>query len=372
MTYSVFETSERSHLEKKIFFDGTPGIARYETSKYPWINKLIEKQLSFFWIPEEVNLQQDSNDFKHLTSHEQHIFLSNLKRQILLDTVQGRSPSLAFLPIVSIPEMELWTQAWAFSETIHSKSYTHIIRNVFSNPSEVFDEIMNIPEIVDCSNDISKYYNELIGINCNEGCCYTDCSPEYGVNGQAHAHKKALWLCLNSINILEGIRFYASFACSWAFAENKKMEGNAKIIKLICRDENLHLAGTQQLLKVLPSDDPDFAAIKDECKDECQAMFLSAIDQEKAWAEFLFRDGSMVGLNKQLLMDYLDHIAYKRMTAIGLDPPVSAAQNPLPWTQKWIAGSEVQVAPQEVEVSSYTVGAVKQDVTTDTFKGFKL
>jgi ribonucleoside-diphosphate reductase beta chain len=369
MTYTVFEASSKSHLEKKIFFDGTPGIARYETSKYSWLNKLLEKQLSFFWIPEEVNLQQDSNDFKSLTRHEQHIFLSNLKRQILLDTVQGRSPSLAFLPIVSIPEMEIWVQAWSFSETIHSKSYTHIIRNVFSNPSEVFDEIMNIQEIMDCSEDISKDYNQLILYNNARGAAewngWDSAANEYD-------HKKSLWLTINSINILEGIRFYASFACSWAFAENKKMEGNAKIIKLICRDENLHLAGTQQLLKTLPQDDPDFAKIKEETKAECEKMFLSALEQEKKWAEYLFKDGSMVGLNKQLLVDYLDHIAYKRMTALGLDCPVGSPTNPLPWTQKWIAGSEVQVAPQEVELSSYTVGAIKQDVSVDSFKGMKL
>lgn len=363
MTYSVMETSERSHLEKRVFFDGTPGIARYETSKYAWILKLYEKQLGFFWRPEEVNLQQDSNDFKHLTKHEQHIFLSNLKRQILLDTVQGRSPSLAFLPIVSIPEMEIWVQAWAFSETIHSKSYTHIIRNVFPNPSEVFDGIMGIPEIIDCSKDISRHYDCLIDYNA---------SAIYNGPYEDRRHKRALWMTLNSINILEGIRFYASFACSWAFAENKRMEGNAKIIKLICRDENLHLAGTQQLLKTLPTDDPDFLKIKDECESEVRQMFDDAIEQEKVWAEYLFRDGSMVGLNKQLLIDYIGHIGYKRMTALGYESEHGPVQNPLPWTQQWIAGSEVQVAPQEVELSSYVVGAIKQDVTTETFKGMKL
>ena len=369
MTYSVFETSTKSYLEKKIFFDGSPGIARYEVSKYSWISKLLEKQLSFFWIPEEVNLQQDSNDFKSLTRHEQHIFLSNLKRQILLDTVQGRSPSLAFLPIVSIPEMEIWVQAWSFSETIHSKSYTHIIRNVFSNPSEVFDEIMNIPEIVECSDDISKDYNTLVLYNSARALAGWN---DYDCAVTDYEHKKALWMTINAINILEGIRFYASFACSWAFAENKKMEGNAKIIKLICRDENLHLAGTQQLLKTLPQDDPDFIKIKEETKAECEAMFISALEQEKKWADYLFKDGSMIGLNKQLLIDYLDHIAYKRMTALGLNSPVGSPSNPLPWTQKWIAGSDVQTAPQEVEISSYVVGAIIQDITKDSFKNVKL
>lgn len=370
MTYSVFESQTKSHLDKKIFFDGTPGIARYESSKYPWINKLVDKQLGFFWRPEEIDLTQDSKDFRSLTVHEQHIFLSNLKRQILLDTVQGRSPSLAFLPIVSVPDMEIWVQAWAFSETIHSKSYTHIIRNVFSNPSEVFDEIMNIPEIVDCSVDISKDYDDLISQNCGLmtlGCC-EDGGSWYG----PESHKKALWLTLNSINILEGIRFYASFACSWAFAENKKMEGNAKIIKLICRDENLHLAGTQQLLKTLPSDDSDFAKIQDECRDDVVKMFNDAIDQERKWADYLFKDGSMIGLNRQLLIDYVDHIGHKRMATLGLTSERGSAYNPLPWTQKWIAGSDVQVAPQEVELSSYVIGGIDKNVSKDSFKATKL
>lgn len=361
MTYSVFESDKRSHLDKKIFFDGTPGIARYERLKYPWIEKLVDKQLSFFWRPEEVNLTQDSRDWKTLTPSEQHIFTSNLKRQILLDTVQGRSPSLAFLPIVSIPEMENWVQAWAFSETIHSRSYTHIIRNIYPDPSKVFDEIMNIKEIVDCSNDISKYYNELIAYNCEP------CPGTFTKN-----HKKSLWLTINSINILEGIRFYASFACSWAFAENKKMEGNAKIIKLICRDENLHLAGTQQLLYVLPKDDPEFAKIKEETTEQCREMFKSAVEQEFAWTEYLFKDGSIIGLNEELLKDYVTFIANKRMTAIGLEKIYKNISNPLPWTQKWIAGSEVQVAPQETTISSYTVGSVIQDVSTDSFKDYKL
>jgi len=174
------------------------------------------------------------------------------------------------------------------------------------------------------------------------------------------------------VNILEGIRFYVSFACSWAFAELKKMEGNAKIIKLIARDENLHLAGTQQLLKVLPSDDSDFVDIREFTKDECTQMFVNAVEQEKKWANYLFKDGSMIGLNETLLNDYIEWIANKRMTAVGLNSPYKGGSNPLPWTQKWISGSEVQVAPQETEITSYVVGGVKKDVNNDTFKGFSL
>lgn len=369
---SVFDASKKqSHTESLAFLDPNGGVTiqRYDTMKYRQFDKLTEKQLSFFWRPEEVEIVKDSKDFKLLTDNEKHIFTSNLKRQILLDSVQGRSPNLAFLPIVSLPEIEAFIQTWAFSETIHSRSYTHIIRNVYADPSKVFDEMMEIAEIVDCAKDISQYYDDLIFMNNALGAIpqtYKD-SPEARYN-----HKKALWLCLMSVNILEGIRFYVSFACSWAFAELKHMEGNAKIIKFIARDENLHLAATQTLLKLLPKDDPDFVRIAHETRDQCIKMFTDAVEQEKAWAEYLFRDGSMIGLNHQLLCEYVEWIANKRLTAVGLPQLYKSGSNPLPWTQKWIAGSEVQVAPQEVALSSYTIGQVTQDVKEDTFKGFSL
>jgi ribonucleoside-diphosphate reductase beta chain len=185
--------------------------------------------------------------------------------------------------------------------------------------------------------------------------------------------KKLLWLTLMSVNILEGVRFYVSFACSWAFAELKKMEGNAKIIKLIARDENLHLASTQMLLKILKTDDPDFAKIADETEQECIQMFVDAVDQEKAWADYLFKDGSMIGLNTELLSDYIEWICARRMSNVNLKSPYKVPQaNPLPWTQKWISGADVQVAPQETEITSYVIGGTKQDVSNDTFKGFSL
>ena len=365
---SVFNTEiQKSHLERSCFFDESVDIARYDKVKYPQFEKLTEKQMSFFWRPEEVELSKDSKDFKGLTDHEKHIFTSNLKRQILLDSVQGRAPSLAFLPICSLPELETWIQTWAFFETIHSRSYTHIIRNVYSDPSRVFDEMLEIQEIADCAADISKYYDELIFMN--NALSALPKTYEESPEAQYH-HKKALWLCLNAVNALEGVRFYVSFACSWNFAELKKMEGNAKIIKLIARDENVHLASTQQLIKILPKEDPEFAKIAEETRDECIRMFYDVVDQEKTWAKYLFKDGSMIGLNEQLLCDYVDHIAAKRMGAIGLNG--KPGSNPLPWTQKWIAGSDVQVAPQETEITSYVGGAVKQDVTNDTFKGFSL
>jgi ribonucleoside-diphosphate reductase beta chain len=367
---------EKSHIDSPMFLDpkGSLGVARYDTIKYRQFEKLTEKQLGFFWQPQEIDIIRDSKDFKDLSENEQHIFTSNLKRQILLDSVQGRSPNLAFLPLVSIPELETWIETWAFNETIHSKSYTHIIRNVYANPSTIFDEMTSINEIVACGQNVSKYYDELIEYSqwyqlLGEG--------KHQVNGKEvvvdlYELKKKLWLTLMSVNVLEGIRFYVSFACSWAFAEVKKMEGNAKIIKLICRDENVHLGFTQTILKLLPKDDSDFEKIRLETQDECVNLFKQAVEQEKQWAHYLFRDGSMIGLNEQLLGDYVDWIANKRMTALGLPHTYKGGANPLPWTAKWIAGSEVQVAPQETEISSYTIGAVKQDVTQDTFKGFTL
>lgn len=361
MSFSVFDASNKKDSTKvKAFFDDPPTIARYDKQKYPFLEKLTEKQLGFFWRPEEIDVFRDAKDFKGLTPHEQHIFTSNLKRQILLDSVQGRAPTVAFGPICSLPELENWILTWAFSESIHSRSYTHIIRNVYPNPSIIFDGMMDLQEIVDCASDISENYDELIEAN----------NKDTAFGG--YGHKKLLWKTLMSVNILEGVRFYVSFACSWAFAEVKKMEGNAKIIKLIARDENLHLAGTQQLLKVLPSDDPDFATIREETKDECVRMFINAVDQEKAWANYLFKDGSMIGLNEALLNEYIEWIAHKRMTAVGLPCPYKVGSNPLPWTQKWISGAEVQVAPQETEITSYIGGGVKKDVTNETFKNFSL
>jgi len=374
---SVFNIKKVDHTQSLAFLDtaGTPAVQRYDVLKYRQFDKLTDKQLGFFWRPEEVDVMRDAKDFKELTEFEKHIFTSNLKRQILLDSVQGRSPNLAFLPLATIPELETWIETWAFNETIHSRSYTHIIRNVYSDPSAVFDELLDLDEIVACARDISRYYDDLI----EYGTWYRMLGVgTHTVNGQTitvdmYQLKKKLWLALNSVNALEGIRFYVSFACSWAFAELKKMEGNAKIIKLIARDENVHLGSTQTLLKLLPQDDPDYALIKVETKLECEQIFLAAAAQEKSWAKYLFKDGSMIGLNEVLLNQYVDWLTCKRMTAVGLDCGMKpGASNPLPWTQKWIAGAEVQVAPQETEITTYVVGGTRQDVDNNTFKGFSL
>lgn len=377
MTFKTLDVSSTADNSlAKIFLDesGTTTVARYDNIKYRVFDRLTETQLSFFWRPQEVDVTKDQKDFRSLSLHEQHIFTANLKRQIILDSVQGRAPNLALLPICSIPELEIWIQTWAFFETIHSKSYTHIIRNVYSDPSKVFDQMTSIDEIAACSKDITKYYDSLI-----EYCQWYHMLGfgKHKVNDKTitvtqKELKKRLWLCINSINALEGIRFYVSFACSWAFAELKKMEGNAKIIKFICRDENLHLGSTQTLLKLLPKDDEDFQSIENECRDEVTAMFVAAVDQEKNWADYLFKDGSMIGLNAALLKDYVEYIANSRMTSIGLESPYKSRSNPLPWTQKWISGKEVQVAPQETEITTYKVGDAKMDVTESSFKGLSL
>ena len=375
---SVFDQSnKKDQVKNDAFIDASGGvtIARFDKQKHSVFEKITDKQLGFFWRPEEIDVARDSKDFRDLTDHEQHIFTSNLKRQILLDSVQGRAPSVSFLPVVSIPELETWIETWSFSETIHSRSYTHIIRNVYSDPSKVFDELLNIPEIVDCAEDISKYYDDLI-----EYASWYNLLGEgnHTVNGKKIKIdrielKKKIWLAINSVNALEGIRFYVSFACSWAFAELKKMEGNAKIIKLIARDENLHLASTQHMIKLLPEHDKDFKRVEKECADQLRDMFIQAVEQEKEWADYLFKDGSMIGLNAELLKQYVEWIAVRRMRKAGIESIYKVPQaNPLPWTQKWISGGDVQVAPQETEITSYVIGGVNKDVNEDSFKGLSL
>jgi ribonucleoside-diphosphate reductase beta chain len=356
---AVLKKNKKSHLERNMFLDEGVDIQRYDELKYPQLDKIAEKQLGFFWRPEEVDISKDKKDFDSLTEHEKHIFTSNLKRQIVLDSVQGRAPNLAFLPIASLPEVENWIECWSFFETIHSRSYTHIIRNIYPSPGGVFDGILNVKEINSCAESIGSYYDDLI--TCNAG-------PTNKMD-----HKRAIWMAMMSANALEGVRFYVSFACSWAFAELKKMEGNAKIIKFIARDENTHLAATTTMLKLLVKEDNDFAKIAKEMENASIKLYIDVIEQEKAWAQYLFKDGSMIGLNARLLSDYIEWIGCKRMRAIGLHCPYTVTQmNPLPWTEKWIGGGNVQVAPQETEITSYVTGGVKQDVTTETMAGLSL
>ncbi|MEQ4618648.1 MAG: class Ia ribonucleoside-diphosphate reductase subunit beta [Corticimicrobacter sp.] len=377
MAYSIFSKTDNDQLKEPMFFGQPVNVARYDQQKYPIFEKLIEKQLSFFWRPEEVDISQDRIDYQNLPDHEKHIFISNLKYQTLLDSIQGRSPNVAFLPLVSLPELETWIETWAFSETIHSRSYTHIIRNIVNDPSIIFDDIMRNEQIRLRASDISSYYDELI----HDTMLYSQLGAgEHVINGETrrvseYELKKKMYLCLMNVNILEAIRFYVSFACSFAFAERKLMEGNAKIIRLIARDEALHLTGTQHLLNIMRSgqDDPEFAKVAQEVDQACFEMFKQAAIQEKQWAEYLFRDGSMIGLNKDILSQYVEYITNIRMTAVGLKPAFEQVKhNPIPWINTWLASDTVQVAPQEVELSSYLVGQIDAEVSADDLNDFEL
>jgi len=352
MAYTTFSQNKNDQLKEPMFFGQNVNVARYDQQKYETFEKLIEKQLSFFWRPEEVDVSQDRIDYAALPEHEKHIFISNLKYQTLLDSIQGRSPNVALLPLVSIPELETWIETWTFSETIHSRSYTHIIRNIVNDPSIVFDDIVTNEEIIKRARDISSYYDDLI----RDSQLYSLYGEgTYTVDGKEcvvtlRNLKKQLYLCLMSVNALEAIRFYVSFACSFAFAERQLMEGNAKIIKFIARDEALHLTGTQHILNIMAAgqDDPEMAEIAEECKQEAYDLFLAAAEQEKEWADYLFKDGSMIGLNKDILVQYVEYITNIRMQAVGLPLPFGARSNPIPWINAWLVSDNVQVAPQEL------------------------
>ncbi|MGL9759932.1 MAG: class Ia ribonucleoside-diphosphate reductase subunit beta [Symbiopectobacterium sp.] len=376
MAYTTFSQNKNDQLLEPMFFGQSVNVARYDQQKYEIFEKLIEKQLSFFWRPEEVDVSRDRIDYQVLSGHEKHIFISNLKYQTLLDSIQGRSPNVALLPLISIPELETWIETWAFSETIHSRSYTHIIRNIVNDPALVFDDIVTNEEILKRAKDISSFYDDLIELT---SYYYLLSKGTHQVNGKTvtvnlHALKKQLYLCLMSVNALEAIRFYVSFACSFAFAERELMEGNAKIIKLIARDEALHLTGTQHMLNLMRSgqDDPEMAQVAEECQQECYDLFMMTVQQEKEWAEYLFRDGSMIGLNKDILCQYVEYITNIRMQAVGLPLPFQTRTNPIPWINAWLVSDNVQVAPQEVEVSSYLVGQIDSEINADDLSNFQL
>ncbi|HMI76858.1 MAG TPA: class Ia ribonucleoside-diphosphate reductase subunit beta [Buchnera sp. (in: enterobacteria)] len=376
MTYTTFSKHQNNQLSEPMFFGQPVNISRYDQQKYEIFEKLIEKQLSFFWRPEEIDLSRDRIDFESLPKHEQHIFLSNLKYQTLLDSIQGRSPNVAFLPIVSIPELETWIETWSFSETIHSRSYTHIIRNIFNSPSCVFDDIVTNKQITTRANDISAYYDKLITMTnywhlLGEG-TYVENDKKININ--LNTLKKTLYLCLVSVNALEAIRFYVSFACSFAFAERELMEGNAKIIRLIARDEALHLNSTQHMLNILKNNanNEGMKNIPYECEKESSQLFILVAQQEKQWAEYLFQDGSMLGLNKDILCQYIEYITNIRMEAIGLKAAFTKKSNPIPWINSWLNSDHVQNAPQEVEMSSYLVGQIHSDISHTDFHDFIL
>jgi ribonucleoside-diphosphate reductase beta chain len=374
--YTTFNQVNNNPLIEPMFFGNPVNVARYDQQKHSIFEKLIEKQISFFWRPEEVDVSKDRIDFQSLSDSEKHIFISNLKYQTLLDSVQGRSPNIAFLPIVSLPELETWIETWSFFETIHSRSYTHILRNLFSDPGEIFEDIVLNDEIKKRASDISRYYDDLIFTT---QLWQTQGEGRVSVEGKEfnisqYELKKKLYLCMNSVNALEAIRFYVSFACTFAFAERELMEGNSKIIRLIARDENLHLTSTQHILNLWAKnkDDPQMTEIAEECKQDATDIFLNAVEQEKQWADYLFQHGSMIGLNKEILCQYVEYIATLRMSAIGLESPFTISSNPLPWMDNYLNSDNVQVAPQESEISSYLVGQIDSEVNSEDFGEFDL
>jgi ribonucleoside-diphosphate reductase beta chain len=378
MSYSIFNQTVSDTLTEPMFFGASVNVARFDQQKFEMFEKLTEKQLSFFWRPEEIDVSKDKIDFEKLRPNEKHIFISNLQYQILLDSVQGRSPNIAFLPIVSLPELENWIETWSFSETIHSRSYTHIIRAIMNEPGVVFDEIMKTDEIIQRATSVSEHYDKLIKYS-QAYLLHGEGKHEFNnekLDVSLYGLKRLLYLTIISVNILEAIRFYVSFACSFAFAERKVMEGNAKIIKLIARDEALHLTGTQHMINLMRDgkDDPDMKKIAKECESEVIQMFKDGAKQEKEWAEYLFRDGSMIGLNAEILKQYLEYITNVRMSALNMKPIFKQNTNPLPWLNHWLDSDNVQVAPQETEITSYLVSAIDNTISSEDedFSDFKL
>ena len=375
---TVFNTEEVDTKKQPMFLGKPLGVQRYDSYKYPVFDKLTQQQLGYFWRPEEVSLQKDRGDYQQLTPEQKHIFTSNLKYQIMLDSVQGRAPGMAFAPYCSLPELEGCINVWQFMEMIHSRSYTYIIKNVYSDPSEVFDTIIKDDNILQRAESVTKSYDDFV----NEAHSYDSGNAwKFAVEGHPAGTldrrelKRKLYRAIANVNILEGIRFYVSFACSFAFGENKLMEGSAKILSLISRDESQHLVITQQILKKwADGDDPEMKEIAAEEKSFVKDMFRNTVNEEKAWADYLFKEGSMIGLNARLLNNYVEWIANRRMKAIGFDPIYDQPlrNNPLPWTEHWLNSKGQQNAPQETEIESYVIGGIKQDVKGDSFAGFKL
>jgi ribonucleoside-diphosphate reductase beta chain len=375
---TVFNANHVNLKKQPMFFGAPLGIQRYDSYKYPIFEKLTQQQLGYFWRPEEVSLQKDRADYAQLRPEQKHIYTANLKYQIMLDSIQGRGPGMAFIPYCSLPELEGAMTVWEMMEMIHSRSYTYIIKNVYSDPTEVFDTILDDANIMDRAKSVTEAYDDFIQAAQQYGNSNDWQHAQEGVyyaEEQLYELKRKLYKAVVNVNILEGIRFYVSFACSFAFGELKIMEGSAKIISLIARDESQHLVLTQNIInKWKDGDDPDILKIAQEEEQWTIEQFKKTVDEEKRWAEYLFKDGSIIGLNEKLLSSYVEFIANRRMRAIGLKPVFDTpmSNNPLPWTQHWLSSRGLQVAPQETEVESYVIGGIKQDVKKDTFAGFQL
>jgi len=357
---TVFNSKPTDTTQQPMFFGDELGIQQYTSFRYPVFDKLTDTQLGFFWRPEEVSLQKDRSDYLDLRPEQKHIFTSNLKYQVMLDSVQGRGPSLAFIPHCSLPELESAMTVWGMMEMIHSRSYTHIIKNLYPQPEEIFGTILSDEKILSRASSVTGAYDDFINASLDK--------VDYEL-------KRKFFRAMMNVNILEGVRFYVSFACTFAFGELKVMEGSAKIISLIARDENQHLVLTQNVINNWANgDDPDMKKIYQEEVENSRKMFENCVNEEKAWAQYLFRDGSMIGLSENLLSNYVEWIANRRMKAIGLKPiyDIPASHNPLPWTDHWLKSKGVQVAPQETEITSYVIGGINQDIEDNAFSGFEL
>jgi len=350
-------TKQTNYLKRKMFLDpeGPVTVQRFEEVKYPKLSKFEELARGFFWVPEEISLTKDKIDHKEASDAVKHIFTSNLLRQTALDSIQGRAPSQVFGPVCSIPELEALTLTWGFFETsIHSKSYSHIIRNVYGVPKDEFNRIHDTVEIVGMAANIGRYYEDLHIFNCRK---------ELGEEIDLHTHKRAIWLALHASYALEALRFMVSFATSLAMVENKIYIGNGNIISLILQDEILHSEWTAWLINNVIKDDPDFIPIAEECKDEVYALYMEVIREEKEWAEYLFSKGVVIGLNAAILKDFVDYTAFVKLKDIGIkyieDHP---RQSPIPWFNKHVNINKKQTALQENESTNYVIGVMSDAV----------
>lgn len=386
---TVFNTQQVDLMAEPMFFGSGLGIARYDIQRHRTFEELIEKQLSFFWRPEEVNLMTDRAQFEKLPVGQQNVFLDNLKYQSLLDSIQGRAPAAVLSALISDPSLDTWNQTWTFSETIHSRSYTHIMRNLLNDPAKVFDEIVLDEAIMKRAETIGHYYDDVIlktrlWENAKEryeeslgSCQQNDIEMYEGYVIDAKRElMKALYLCLHVINGLEAIRFYVSFACTFNFHKNMEiMEGNSKIMKFIARDEQLHLKGTQYIIRQLQlgTDGEEWVEIARECEQEAVDIFMEINRQEKEWAVHLWRDGGVPGLSVKILHDFIDYLTVSRMRSCGLPCPITDApvRHPIPWIREYLNSDAVQSAPQEVEISSYLVAQIDNDVDANVLMNFR-
>jgi ribonucleoside-diphosphate reductase beta chain len=351
-------SKQTNYLKRKMFLDpaGPVTVQRFEEVKYPKIQKYEELARGFFWVPEEISLTKDKIDHKEASDAVKHIFTSNLLRQTALDSIQGRAPNQVFSPVISIPELEALVSNWSFFETnIHSKSYSHIIRNVYGVPKDEFNKIHDTAEIVDMAANIGKYYEDLHQLNCKKEC---------DIPVDEYEHKRAIWLALHASYALEALRFMVSFATSLAMVENKIYIGNGNIISLILQDEILHADWTAWLINNVTKDDPDFVKLETECADEVYQMYDSVVKEEKDWADYLFKLGPVIGLNADILKNFVDFTAFNRLKDIGIkyagDHPKSS---PIPWFNKHVNINKKQTALQENESTNYVIGVMSDSVS---------